>query len=127
MNLQNINADYDYNKFLQILNETKGINNSLNQILKYDFIYNSNKIEGSTFTIEELQMLIEKNIVIGAHSLDDIQESVNSFYTFDLVLSNLDKKLTLEIVKEWHGSLNISLFPFLNDNVFHILYLLNMI
>ncbi|WP_253198001.1 Fic family protein [Clostridium gasigenes] len=105
MNLQNINQDYDYNKFLQILNETKGINNSLNQILKYDFIYHSNKIEGSTFTTEALQMLIEKNIVTGTHSLDDIQESVNSFYTFDLIVDNLDKKLTLEIIKEWHGSL----------------------
>ncbi|MGL5084231.1 MAG: Fic family protein [Clostridium sp.] len=105
MNLQNINQDYDYNKFLNILNETKGINNSLNQIFKYDFIYHSNKIEGSTFTTEALQILIEKNIVTGTHSLDDIQESVNSFYTFDLIISNLKKKLTLEIIKEWHGSL----------------------
>lgn len=35
MNLQN---EYDYSKFLQILKETQGINNSLNQIIKYDFI-----------------------------------------------------------------------------------------
>lgn len=96
---------YDYEKFLQILKETKGIKNSLNQIIKYDFIYNSNKIEGSTFTTEALQMLIEKNIVTGTHSLDDIQESVNSFYTFDLVIENLEKNLTLEMIKEWHGSL----------------------
>lgn len=49
-----------YEKFLKILKETKGIHNSLNEILKYDFIYNSNKIEGSTFTKEALQMLMEK-------------------------------------------------------------------
>ncbi len=49
-----------YNRFLYILKETRCINNSLNEILKYEFIYNSNKIEGSTFTIETLQMLIEK-------------------------------------------------------------------
>lgn len=94
-----------YNRFLQILKETKGIHNSLNEILKYDFIYHSNKIEGSTFTTEALQMLMEKNIVTGTHTLDDVQETVNSFYTFDLVIDSLDKPLTLEMIKEWHGSL----------------------
>ena len=96
---------YDYERFLQILIETKGIHNSLNEILKYDYIYHSNKIEGSTFTTEALQMLMEKNIVTGTHTLDDVQETVNSFYTFDMVIETLGKKLTLEMIKEWHGSL----------------------
>ena len=95
----------DYNRFLQVLRETKGIHNSLNEILKYDFIYHSNKIEGSTFTTEALQLLFEKNIVQGTHTLDDVQETVNSFYTFDIVIDELDKKLTLDMIKEWHGSL----------------------
>ncbi|BCZ48872.1 hypothetical protein psyc5s11_49390 [Clostridium gelidum] len=95
----------DYKKFLQVLQETKGIHNSLNEILKYDFIYHSNKIEGSTFTTEALQLLFEKNIVKGTHKLDDVQETVNSFYTFDMVIDTLDKKLTLDMIKEWHGSL----------------------
>ena len=99
--MQNI----DYNRFLQVLRETKGIHNSLNEILKYDFIYHSNKIEGSTFTTEALQLLFEKNIVQGTHTLDDVQETVNSFYTFDIVIDELDKKLTLDMIKEWHGSL----------------------
>lgn len=95
----------DYERFLQVLKETKGIHNSLNEILKYDFIYHSNKIEGSTFTTEALQLLFEKNIVQGTHTLDDVQETVNSFYTFDMVIDTLDKKLTLEMIKEWHSSL----------------------
>ena len=95
----------DYNRFLQVLRETKGIHNSLNEIFKYDFIYHSNKIEGSTFTTEALQLLFEKNIVQGTHTLDDVQETVNSFYTFDIVIDELDKKLTLDMIKEWHGSL----------------------
>ena len=95
----------DYLKFLQVLKETKGIHNSLNEILKYDFIYHSNKIEGSTFTTEALQLLFEKNIVKGTHTLDDVQETVNSFYTFNLMIETLDKKLTLDMIKEWHGSL----------------------
>ncbi|MEG2364779.1 MAG: cell filamentation protein Fic, partial [Terrisporobacter sp.] len=32
----------DYDRFLRILKETRGLHNSLNEILKYDFIYNSN-------------------------------------------------------------------------------------
>ena len=95
----------DYDKFLEILNLTKGIHNSLNEMLKYDFIYHSNKIEGSTFTTEALQMLFEKNIVMGTHTLDDVQETVNSFYTFDLVIDSIDKELTLDMIKEWHSSL----------------------
>lgn len=95
----------DYNSFLQVLNETKGIHNSLNELLKYDFIYHSNKIEGSTFTTEALQLLFEKNIVTGTHTLDDVQETVNSFYTFDLVIESIDKELTLDMIKEWHSSL----------------------
>ena len=95
----------DYKKFLQVLKETKGIHNSLNEILKYDFIYNSNKIEGSTFITEALQLLFEKNIVIGTYKLDDVQETVNSFHTFDMVIEALNKKLNLDMIKEWHGSL----------------------
>lgn len=94
-----------YDRFLKVLKETNGLNNSLNQILKYDFIYHSNKIEGSTFTTEALQMLIEKNIVTGTHSLDDVQETVNSFYTFNLVLDTLGRSLSLMMIKEWHSSL----------------------
>lgn len=94
-----------YHRFLKVLKETKGIHNSLNEILKYDFIYHSNKIEGSTFTTEALQLLFEKNIVMGTHTLDDVQETVNSFYTFDMVLDKIDENLTLEMIKEWHASL----------------------
>ncbi|WP_300379363.1 Fic family protein [Clostridium sp.] len=94
-----------YEKFLKVLKETKGLHNSLNEILKYDFIYHSNKIEGSTFTTEALQLLFEKNIVMGIHTLNDVQETVNSFYTFDMVLDKIDEKITLEMIKEWHASL----------------------
>lgn len=50
-------------------------------------------------------MLIEKNIVTGTHTLDDVQETVNSFYTFDIVIDSLGEKLTLGMIKEWHRSL----------------------
>lgn len=97
--------NYNYDNFLKILKETKGLHNSLNEILKYDFIYHSNKIEGSNFNIETLKMLIEKNIVIGGHYLDDVHETINSFYVFDLVIDSLGKELTLDMIKKWHKCL----------------------
>ncbi|ELC8454819.1 Fic family protein [Clostridium perfringens] len=96
---------YDYNRFLKILKETKGLNNSLNQILKYDFIYNSNKVECSTFTIETLQLLAEKKIVSVTHYLDDVYISFNSFIAIDLVLDCLNTPLTLERIIEWFKAL----------------------
>lgn len=50
-------------------------------------------------------MLMEKNVVTGTHTLDDVQETINSFYTFDIVIDSLDEKLSLEMIKQWHGSL----------------------
>ena len=96
---------YDYNIFLNILTQTKGLNNSLNQILKYDFIYHSNKIDGSNFTIETLQLLAEKKIVSGTHNLDDVYISFNSFIVMDLVLDCLNIPLTLERIIEWFKAL----------------------
>ena len=96
---------YDYNRFLKILKETKGLNNSLNQILKYDFIYHSNKIDGSNFTIETLQLLAEKKIVSGTHNLDYVYISFNSFIVMDLVLDCLNIPLTLERIIEWFKAL----------------------
>lgn len=96
---------YDYNRFLDVLIKTKGLNNTLNKILKYDFIYNSNKIDGSNFTIETLQLLAEKKIVSGTHYLDDVYISLNSFIAMDLVLDCLNTPLTLERIIEWFKAL----------------------
>ena len=63
--------------FINMLLETKDLKNSLYSILKHSFLYHSNKIEGSTFTKEALQILMEKNIVTGTHTLDDVQETIN--------------------------------------------------
>lgn len=77
------------NKFLDILLETKELKNSLYSILKHRFLYNSNKIEGSTFTTEALALLLDKNVVTGKHTLDDVQETLDDIvefhYRFELI------------------------------------------
>ena len=62
------------NKFLNALLKTQHLKNSLYAILKHNFLYHSNKIEGSTFTTEALALLLDKNVVTGRHTLDDVQD-----------------------------------------------------
>ena len=93
------------NKFLNTLLETRDLKNSLYAILKHSFLYHSNKIEGSTFTTEALALLLDKNVVTGKHTLDDVQETVNSSYVFDEIINTLGEKITHSFLKNLHSSL----------------------
>ncbi|MGL4912868.1 MAG: Fic family protein, partial [Romboutsia sp.] len=93
------------NKFLYTLQETKCLKNSLYAILKHSFLYHSNRIEGSTFTTEALALLLDKNVVTGKHTLDDVQETVNSSYVFDIIVETLGTKISHSFLKNLHSSL----------------------
>ncbi|MGO1041447.1 Fic family protein [Clostridioides difficile] len=93
------------NLFLDKLLETREIKNSLYSVLKHNFLYHSNKIEGSTFTTEALALLLDKNVVTGRHTLDDVQETVNSSYVFDTIIDSLKEKITHSFLKNLHSSL----------------------
>ena len=92
-------------KFVDALIETKDLKNALYSILKHSFLYHSNKIEGSTFTTEALALLLDKNVVTGKHTLDDVQETVNSSYVFDRVVETLGKKIDDSFLKDLHARL----------------------
>lgn len=94
-----------YNKFLDILLKSKSLKNSLYTVLKHNFLYHSNKIEGSTFTTEALALLLDKNVVDGKHTLDDVQETVNSSYVFDRVIESLGGKIDDRFLKDLHARL----------------------
>ncbi len=68
-------------------------------------LYRSNKIEGSTFTTEALDLLLDKNVVESKHTLDDIQETVNSSYVFDTIIETLGNKIDHRFLKNIHASL----------------------
>lgn len=91
--------------FINMLLETKDLKNSLYSILKHSFLYHSNKIEGSTFTTEALALLLDKNVVTGKHTLDDVQETVNSSYVFDRIIETLGKKIDDQFLKDLHARL----------------------
>ncbi|RDY22388.1 Fic family protein [Romboutsia maritimum] len=92
-------------KFISTLLETKEFKNSLYAILKHSFLYHSNKIEGSKFTTEELALLLDKDVVTGRHTLDDVQETVNSSYVFDTIIETLGEKINDSFLKKLHSSL----------------------
>ncbi|MHC1749591.1 MAG: Fic family protein [Cellulosilyticaceae bacterium] len=92
-------------KFIDALLETKDLKNSLYSILKHSFLYHSNKIEGSTFTTEALALLLDKNVVTGKHTLDDVQETVNSSYVFDRIVETLGQKIDDSFLKDIHARL----------------------
>ena len=94
--------------FINMLLETKDLKNSLYSILKHNFLYHSNKIEGSTFTTEALALLLDKNVVTGKHTLDDVQETVNSSYVFDRIVETLGKKIDDQFLKDLHARLMLN-------------------
>lgn len=91
--------------FINILLETKIFKNSIYSILKHSFLYHSNKIEGSTFTTEALALLLDKNVVTGEHTFDDVQETVNSSYVFDRIIETLEEKINHQFLKDLHSRL----------------------
>lgn len=68
--------------------------NSAYNLIKPEFLFHSNKLEGSTFTEEEIERLIEDGIVEGSHTFDDVIETRNSIDVFDYVVETLDMPLT---------------------------------
>lgn len=81
------------------------IKNSVYDDIKIEYLYHSNKLEGSTFNIEQLNILLEDNMVVGEHSINDVQETINSLELFDFVIETLKEKLTDRLLREYHSIL----------------------
>lgn len=68
------------------------------------FAYNSNKIEGSRLTEDQIEMIFETGSFIAKDydviKTDDITEAVNHFRLFDYILDVIDKPLTKEMIIE---------------------------
>lgn len=81
------------------------INNSIYDDLKVEFLYHSNKLEGSTFDENQLNALLEENMVIGEHKKDDVQTTINSLELFDFVVKTVDEDMSPRLIREWHSLL----------------------
>lgn len=83
----------------------KSIPNSLYEELKIQFLFHSNKIEGSTFTEKQLHWLLDKHIVDGSHDVNDVLETINSVELFEEVVSTLGEEITEELIIRIHAIL----------------------
>lgn len=78
------------------------IKNSVYDAIKIEYLYHSNKLEGSTFSKENLIDLLEQKQVNGEHFLDDVIETKNSLELFDNVINTLDTPFDKYLLWEWH-------------------------
>lgn len=78
------------------------IKNSVYDTIKIEFLYHSNKLEGSTFSKDNLIDLLEQKQVVGEHFLDDVIETKNSLELFDFVISSLSDPFDKYLLWEWH-------------------------
>lgn len=75
-------------------------------LFQVNMTFNSNKIEGSKLSKEQTQYLFdEEKIYIEDEegvSVNDIQEAINHFKTFDYILDNCNESLTTDMIKKIH-------------------------
>lgn len=74
--------------------------NSAYEVIKPEFLFHSNKLEGSTFSEDELVRLVEEGLVEGSHDLDDVMETKNSLDVFDYTVDTLGEPLSDELLCE---------------------------
>lgn len=78
------------------------IKNSVYDAIKIEYLYHSNKLEGSTFSKENLLDLLELKQVKGEHFVEDIIETKNSLELFDKIVETLDEPFDKYLLWEWH-------------------------
>ncbi|MFR7592659.1 MAG: Fic family protein [Longibaculum sp.] len=88
-----------------IIKVLKDTPNSAYETIKIEFLYHSNKLEGSTFTKENLEKYLQQNIIEGSHMIDDVYETINSTKLFDFVVETLNEPLSKRLVLEFHRML----------------------
>ena len=85
-----------------VMQKLSKIKNSAYDAIKIEYLYHSNKLEGSTFSKENLIDLLEQKQVKGEHFLDDIIETKNSLELFDKIVDTLDEPFDKYMLWEWH-------------------------
>ena len=86
----------------KFLIDLKEVPNSFYYALRIEFLFHSNKLEGSTFDRATLNQLADKEVVSGIHTLDDVIETRNSLDVFDFIVETLDEPLSLQLIREYH-------------------------
>ena len=72
--------------------------NSPYDVIKPYFLSHSNKLEGSTFSEDEIAKLISSGKVEGTHTFDDVVETKNSLNALDFVVDTLGEPISKDNV-----------------------------
>ena len=102
--------DFDISKIniLEVLREQKNmkLKGNLYHNTQITFAYNTNHIEGSKLTEDQTRYIYETNTLLAEKNsitdLDDILETANHFKLVDYMLDIADKKLTENMIKDFH-------------------------
>ena len=95
-------------KIKKALMEQKNLNLSGNLYCKTQtlFAYNSNKIEGSTTTLEETESIYDTGTILANEEkvivIKDVTEIKNHFTLFKYMLDNVDEELSIDMIKKFH-------------------------
>lgn len=92
---------------LKVLLEQKEskLTGSIYHFTQVGFAYNTNRIEGSKLTEDETRYIFETNTLIngkGSNNVDDVIETANHFYLFDVMLGEATELLTEKMIKKYH-------------------------
>ena len=93
---------------LEVLREQKNmkLKGNLYHNTQVTFAYNTNHIEGSKLTEAQTRYIYETNTLIAEKDsitdIDDVLETANHFKLVDYMLDIADKKLTENMIKEFH-------------------------
>jgi Fic family protein len=104
--------DLWFNKFDKIkdsfIKEKKSIPKSVEkkelENFTIKFTYNTNKIEGSTLTLRETALLLEKGITPTRRPIEDVKETEKHQKVFHEMIS-YNKEITLSTLLNWHKKL----------------------
>lgn len=92
------------------LQDKKGVYGFLQKTMAY----NSNKIEGSTFTSKQTAFLFDTGTIVtdmdGYCNSKDVEEATGHFMMFNEVLKSLGKPLSVEMIKAFHFQLKAGVF-----------------
>ena len=95
-------------KIKKALMEQKNLDLSGNLYCKTQtlFAYNSNKIEGSTTTLEETESIYDTGTILANEEkvivIKDVTEIKNHFTLFKYMLDNVDEELSIDMIKKFH-------------------------
>lgn len=84
------------------MKEISGMKNSIYYSIMREFLFHSNKLEGSTFSKDNLHALIDSNKVEGSHSIDDVYETIGSINTFKYMTETLGEPINKRLLFEFH-------------------------